>query len=72
MPDIIQCENSLTAQECIDEIHETRNQRLAQGMPMLKDDLEYWAKTNYLPSQMDTVVCLAILDATRAEEKRQN
>ena len=39
---------------------------------MLKDDLDYWVKTNYLPSHMDTVVSLAILDAKRAEEKRQN
>ena len=72
VPDIISCENSLAAQECIDEIHEKRNQRLTQGMPMLKDELDYWAKSNYLPSQMDTVLCLAILDAKRADEKRQN
>ena len=41
-------------------------------MPVLKDDLDHWAKSNYLPSHMDTVVCLAILDAERAEEKQKN
>ena len=41
-------------------------------MPMLKDELEYWAKSNYMPCQMDSVISLAIMDARHKQEKKKN
>ena len=41
-------------------------------MPMLKDGLDHWAKSNYLPCQMNSVLSLAITDAEYADEKKKN
>ena len=41
-------------------------------MPLLKDHLEYWAKFNYLPKKMNSIISLAIMDAKNNQEKKDN
>ena len=41
-------------------------------MPLLKDNLDYWAKFNYLPKKMNSIISLAIMDARNNQEKRDN
>ena len=72
VPEILQSEHSVAALEAIDEIHNQQNIKLQSGMPMLKDSLAYWAKSNYLPCQMETVMSLAALDARRKDERLEN
>lgn len=72
IPAIIQSTQSIKSLECIDEIHDSQNQKLQMGMPMLKEELEYWAKTNYMPCQMDSVINLAVMDARTKQEREEN
>ena len=72
IPDIIQAKHSIDALECIDEIHESQNEKLQLGMPLLKDNLEYWAKYNYLPKKMNSIISLAIMDARNEQERKDN
>ena len=69
---MIQSEAAIYSQELIDEIYDIRNKRLAFGMPQLTDIMNYWAKSNYLPCQMDTAMTLAILDAKDEQERKEN
>ena len=41
-------------------------------MPLLKDNLEYWAKYNYLPKKMNSIISLAIMDARNEQERKDN
>lgn len=72
MPDIIQSQYSVDALECIDEIHDTQNKKLNIGMPILQDNLDFYAKLNTEPCQMDTLLSLAVMDARNAQEKKDN
>ena len=67
MPSIIKHNSSVLALDNIDQIHDSQNKKLQQGMPLLREELDWWAKANYLPCQMDTVLSLAIIDARNQE-----
>ena len=41
-------------------------------MPMLREELVRWAKSNYMPCQMDRVLNLAVIDARNKQEKEEN
>ena len=71
-PDVIVAPRSIEALECIDEIHDSQQKKMNEGMPGLKTDLEYWTRANYLPVQMSTVINLASMDARRHKERLEN
>ena len=39
---------------------------------MLQDNLDTFSKLKTEPCQMDTLLCLAVIDARNAQEKRDN
>ena len=41
-------------------------------MPKLQDGLSKWVKSNYMPPQLERVMCLAILDARKDKERLEN
>lgn len=43
-----------------------------KGIPLLKDNMNYWIKTNQAPVQMDRVLRVSLMDARRREEHQMS
>ena len=43
-----------------------------KGIPLLKDNMNHWIKTNQAPVQMDRVLRVSLMDARRREEHQMS